>query len=84
MAVAKFGVRLKSAKFAEPSLISMAPMRTPKGFSLLAAGLALAWDCAVAGCGISKSSMLVVRSSLIMKRAYGCLRLTLPMLRASP
>ncbi|MCY1427696.1 hypothetical protein D9M71_435540 [compost metagenome] len=31
MAVAKLGVRLKSAKLAEPSLISMPPMRMPMG-----------------------------------------------------
>ncbi|MNG38732.1 hypothetical protein D3C84_1265410 [compost metagenome] len=69
MAVAKFGVRLKSAKLAEPSLMSIAPMRIPSGFSAGALALLGALDCAVAGCGISRSSTLVVRSSLIMKRA---------------
>ncbi|MNL13080.1 hypothetical protein D3C87_1339710 [compost metagenome] len=67
--MAKFGVRLKSAKLAEPSLMAMPPMWMPSGLSLLAAGLAAAGLAPVsAGCGISKSSMLVVRSSLIMKR----------------
>ena len=37
-------------------------------FSELAAGLAADLAPLSAGCGISKSSMLVVRSSLIMKR----------------
>ncbi|MNN97395.1 hypothetical protein D3C81_2165490 [compost metagenome] len=58
---------------AEPSLMSIWPMWIPSGLSLLAvAGLAgLAWLAAgaSAGCGISRSLMLVVRSSLMMKRA---------------
>ncbi|MNZ70534.1 hypothetical protein D3C78_888770 [compost metagenome] len=70
MAVAKLGVRLKSAKLAEPSLIAMPPMWMPSGLSLLAAGFAaLVLAPLSAGCGISRSSTLVVRSSLIMKRA---------------
>ncbi|MNG32639.1 hypothetical protein D3C85_1566580 [compost metagenome] len=70
MAVAKFGVRLKSAKFADPSLMAMPPIWMPRGLSLLAAGLLAAGLApASGGCGISRSSMLVVRSSLIMKRA---------------
>ncbi|MCY1174124.1 hypothetical protein D9M73_143130 [compost metagenome] len=69
MAVAKLGVRLKSAKLAEPSLMKMPPMWMPNGFSLLAGLFAAGFAPESAGCGISRSSMLVVRSSLIMKRA---------------
>ncbi|MNN96608.1 hypothetical protein D3C81_2156290 [compost metagenome] len=55
---------------AEPSLMSIWPMWMPSGLSLLAAaGLAWLVAAAPAGCGISRSLMLVVRSSLMMKRA---------------
>ncbi|MNC68864.1 hypothetical protein D3C75_1195030 [compost metagenome] len=70
MAVAKLGVRDRSAKLAEPSLMSIWPMWIPSGLSLLAAvGFAWLLAGASAGCGISRSLMLVVRSSLMMKRA---------------
>ncbi|MNH27896.1 hypothetical protein D3C79_880250 [compost metagenome] len=69
-AVAKLGVRVRSAKLAEPSLMLICPMRMPSGLLLwVLAGLAWLGAGALAGCGISRSSTLVVRSSLMMKRA---------------
>ncbi|MNN38616.1 hypothetical protein D3C81_1526220 [compost metagenome] len=67
-AVAKLGVRERSAKLAEPSLMSIWPMCMANGLSLLA-GFADFDAGASAGCGISRSLTLVVRSSLMMKRA---------------
>ncbi|MNE31382.1 hypothetical protein D3C76_1449140 [compost metagenome] len=70
MAVAKLGVSDRSAKLAEPSLMSICPIWMPSGLLLLAVvGLGWLLAGASAGCGISRSLTLVVRSSLMMKRA---------------
>ncbi|MNZ98151.1 hypothetical protein D3C78_1174280 [compost metagenome] len=72
IAVAKSGRRVRSAKLAEPLLTLIPPMRMPSG---LPVGCALEPDLpALAeapppGCSMISSLTLVVRSSLMMKRA---------------
>ena len=62
--------RVRSAKFAEPLVIRTPPMWMPSG---LLAGAFLLSAAALAGrtpgCGMISSLTLVLRSSLMMKRA---------------
>ncbi|MNE11249.1 hypothetical protein D3C80_1039980 [compost metagenome] len=69
MAVAKLGVRLKSAKLAEPSARVTSPIWMPSGELADSGGVAGSAGAGSPGWAISRSSMLVVRSSLMMKRA---------------
>ncbi|MCY1402125.1 hypothetical protein D9M71_172570 [compost metagenome] len=71
IAVAKSGRRVRSAKLAEPLLTLIPPMRMPSG--LLAgcevAPLPVPGAAGVSGWAMISSLTLVVRSSLMMKRA---------------
>lgn len=70
MAVPNGGIRVRSAKFAEPLLIRTPPMWMPSG--LLAGAFLLSAAVLpdeLAGCGMISSLTLVLRSSLMMKRA---------------
>ncbi|MDT4812926.1 hypothetical protein FQZ97_458960 [compost metagenome] len=71
IAVAKSGRRVRSAKLAEPSLMRTPPMWMPSGLPAAWAEPepeAVLWPEA-AGCSTISSLTLVLRSSLMMKRA---------------